>query len=121
VSSEGFRLSLDGTLAAQPGDQGRLQTTDGRHIVRLVHVQRGSQRIEVGLLRLRDLPFQVAAGESLSPLKGRRRGWRLPRPSIAGLLQAVVPIVFGGVLLWATVGRAGLVAFSRHIAGLIGL
>jgi hypothetical protein len=54
-SAEGFRLRIEGELTSEIGDLARLETTNGKFLVRIANLRRGEGTVELGLLRLQEI------------------------------------------------------------------
>lgn len=102
VSAEGFGISLQSGIKIKAGDEARLDSNDGRHIVRVANAHEEAGKVVLGLQRLDDLPSQMP-GQSLSHAgRAKRSVW------LQFFLYLAVFLLIGASILVATMGVGGV-------------
>ncbi len=124
VSAEGFRICMHSGKKLNIGDEATLETCDGQHIVRVMHIDDNAEtgRMTVGLARIEDKPL-VESGQSLREQIRRRDKFDQDRLIDIGPIFAFVllPLAIGISIMNLVVGSDGLKEIGQMITRQIGL
>jgi len=124
ISAEGFRLCLHSGKTLAVGEVVTLETCDGKHIARVIHLEddKTSGRMILGLERLSDVPLSDSQGSLREQIR-RRDKFENDRLIDMGPIFAYVmlPLAVGLSILQLVVGPDGLQDISRMITRQLGL
>ena len=119
VSAEGFRVCVHAGITVEIGAVVKLDTCDGRHLVRIVNANEEGGKLYLGLERIHTLPPQ----RRVAPVRRSNRSGRLQQFDTFGLLAHLAEvgllIVISLAILMATIDADGIrymvQTLRRHI------